>query len=172
MIMNTQLEIKEENIIIRSKILSIEEQLKLVPGAMVGDCFPLKHTFVPGMYIREITMPAGALLTSKIHKMEHPYFILRGDVSVLTEKGVVRLKTGFSGITPAGTKRLLYCHEETVWVTVHRTDSTDLKLIEEEVIAKNFDEFYNVLEVTDFVKELNNAEDNLLSEVVMEKSNL
>ena len=172
MIMNTQLEIKEENIIIRSKILSIEEQLKLVPGAMTGDCFPLKHTFVPGMYIREITMPAGALLTSKIHKIEHPYFILRGDVSVLTEKGIVRLKTGFSGITPAGTKRLLYCHEETVWVTVHRTDNTDLKLIEEEVIAKNFDEFYNILEVTDFVKELNNAEDSLLSEVAMEESSM
>jgi hypothetical protein len=170
--MEIQLKTKEENLLVRDKILSFEDKLKLVPGAMVGDCFPLKHTFVPGMYIREITMPAGALLTSKIHKMEHPYFILRGDVSVLTEKGVVRLKTGFSGITPAGTKRLLYCHEETVWVTVHRTDSTDLKLIEEEVIAKNFDEFYNVLEVTDFVKELNNAEDNLLSEVVMEKSNL
>jgi quercetin dioxygenase-like cupin family protein len=170
--MEIQLKTKEENLLVRDKILSFEDKLKLVPGAMVGDCFPLKHTFVPGMYIREITMPAGALLTSKIHKMEHPYFILRGDVSVLTEKGVVRLKTGFSGITPAGTKRLLYCHEETVWVTVHRTDSTDLKLIEEEVIAKNFDEFYNVLEVTDFVKELNNAEDNLLSEVAVEKSSM
>jgi quercetin dioxygenase-like cupin family protein len=170
--MEIQLKTKEENLLVRDKILSFEDKLKLVPGAMVGDCFPLKHTFVPGMYIREITMPAGALLTSKIHKMEHPYFILRGDVSVLTEKGVVRLKTGFSGITPAGTKRLLYCHEETVWVTVHRTDSTDLKLIEEEVIAKNFDEFYNVLEVADFVKELNNAEDNLLSEVAVEKSSM
>lgn len=158
--MEIQLKIKEENLLIRNNILSFEEKLKLIPGAMVGDCFPLKHTFVPGMYIREITMPAGALLTSKIHKMEHPYFILRGDVSVLTESGVVRLKTGFSGITPAGTKRLLYCHEETVWVTVHRTDSTDLEVIEEEVIAKNFDEFYNVLEVTDFVKELDNAKSN------------
>lgn len=158
--MEIQLKIKEENLLIRNNILSFEEKLKLIPGAMVGDCFPLKHTFVPGMYIREITMPAGALLTSKIHKMEHPYFILRGDVSVLTEKGTVRIKTGFSGITPAGTKRLLYCHEETVWVTVHRTDSTDLEVIEEEVIAKNFDEFYNVLEVTDFVKELDNAKSN------------
>jgi quercetin dioxygenase-like cupin family protein len=170
--METQIETKKDNLLIRNNILSFEEKLANVPGAMVGDCFPLKHTFVPGMYIREITMPAGALLTSKIHKMEHPYFILRGDVSVLTEKGIVRLKTGFSGITPAGTKRLLYCHEETVWVTVHRTDSTDLKVIEEEVIAKNFDEFYNVLEVTDFVKELNDAESNLLSKVAVQEDNM
>ncbi|MFA5158663.1 MAG: hypothetical protein WC451_05775 [Patescibacteria group bacterium] len=132
---------------VRDNIVAIENVIKNFPDAMIGDCFPLRHTFVPGMYIREITMPKGSLLTSKIHKIEHPYFILRGDVSVMTEEGSVRIKAPFSGITPAGTKRLIYCHEETVWITVHKTDKTDLGEIEEEIIAKSFDELDNIIEI-------------------------
>jgi len=139
---------------VRNGILAVEEHLKNLPDAMIGDCYPLKHTFVPGMYIREITMPKGALLTSKIHKIEHPYFVVSGDVSVITEKGEVRIKAPFSGITPAGTKRLLYCHEETVWITVHRTDKTDLEEIEEEVIAKDFNEFEGVIEMRNIPEQL------------------
>lgn len=124
----------------RERILDIEEKMKQMPGAMIGDCFPLKHTFVDGAYVREITMPKGMLVVSKIHKVCHPYFILKGEVSVLTEEGVVRLKAPYSGITPAGTKRILYIHEDTVWTTVHVTKETDIEKIEEEIIAKTFDE--------------------------------
>jgi hypothetical protein len=34
----------------------------------------------------------------------------------------------------------VYAHEDTVWVTVHLTNSTDLAEIEEEIIAKDFAE--------------------------------
>ncbi|HHT9147126.1 MAG TPA: hypothetical protein ACFYD4_15850 [Candidatus Wunengus sp. YC61] len=132
---------------VRDEICLFEEKLGKLPNAMFGDCFPLKHTFATGLYIREITMPKGALLTSKIHKVTHPYFVLRGDVSVITEKGMVRIQAPYSGITLAGTKRALYIHEETVWVTVHKTDETDLEKIEEEIIAKSFDEFDNVIDI-------------------------
>jgi len=125
---------------VRSKILEFEERLGQVDGIMRGDCFPLKHTFVDGAYVREITMPKGAILTSKIHKVCHPYFILKGEVSVLTENGVERIKAPHSGVTPAGTKRILYIHEETVWTTVHVTKEKDLDKIEEEVIANSFEE--------------------------------
>ena len=133
------------------KILSFEEALKQMPGSMEGDSCPLKHTFVDGAYVREITMPKGLLATSKIHKVCHPYFILKGEVSVITEEGVVRLKAPYSGITPAGTKRILYVHEDTVWTTIHVTKETDLKKIEEEIIAKTFDE---VLELPEYVVKL------------------
>ena len=44
------------------------------------DC-PLVHRFTPGMYIREIFMPAGTMLTSMIHKTEHPYVVSQGKVN-------------------------------------------------------------------------------------------
>ena len=55
-------------------ILAFEERLSKVPGAKTGDAIaPLKHTFLDGSYMRQITMPKGMLLTSKIHKIRHPY---------------------------------------------------------------------------------------------------
>ena len=149
------LDIDIDSLTIRDKILSIEESISRLPEAMVGDCYPLVHKFVPGMYIREITMPPGHLIVSKIHKIEHPYFVLKGDVSVLTEDGVVRIKAPYSGITKAGTKRVLYIHEETVWTTIHKTDETEMDKIEEEIIAKNFNDLeLDIIEITNFIEEV------------------
>jgi len=139
----------------RQKIMDIEGKIAQTPGAMFSDCFPLRHTFGDGLYVREITMPAGMFVVSKIHKKHHPYFILKGDVSVLTEEGVVRLRAPYQGMTPAGTKRVLYIHKETVWTTIHATRETDLEKIEEEIIAKTFDD---VLPDIDKMKVLMGAE--------------
>ena len=155
-------DLSEINVLsVREKILTIEDKMREHPEVMIGDCCPLKHTFVDGAYVREITMPKGMLLTSKIHKICHPYFILKGDVSVLTEEGVKRIKAPYSGITQPGTKRVLYMHEETVWTTVHVTKETDLEKIEQEIIAKTYDEVPNFnglqigdVEILEFIKEV------------------
>jgi len=107
---------------------------------MHGDCYPLEHDFLEGCYVRKITIPAGHILTSKIHKVTHPYFVLKGDVSVVTESGLQRIHAPYYGITKAGTKRILYTHSEVVWYTVHVTDSQDLEEIEDQIIAKTFEE--------------------------------
>ena len=124
----------------RENIQSIEKKMGEHPLAQFGDCCPLEHNFVDGAYVRKITMPKGMLIVSKLHKITHPYFIMRGDVTVLTEQGLVRIKAPYAGITKAGTKRVLFCHEETEWITVHVTKETDLEKIEAEVIAKDYSE--------------------------------
>jgi len=62
-------------------------------------------------------------------------------MTILMEDGIKRIKAPHYGITPAGTKRIIYCHEDCIFVTVHATKLTDIDKIEEEVIAKDFDEF-------------------------------
>lgn len=125
----------------REGMLNLEIEISKLPGVKFGDdCAPLKHTFGDNLYIREITMPKGWLIVSKLHKTTHPYFVLKGDVSVLTERGMVRIKAPYSGITKAGTKRVLYMHEDTVWTTVHSTKETNLEKIEEEIIAKSYND--------------------------------
>ena len=125
---------------IRGKILYVESKMRETPGCMLDDCFPLKHTFADGMYIREIRVPAGNLIVTKIHKLTHPFFLLQGDCSILTEEGVKRIKAPYSGITPAGTKRIIYVHEDTIWTTVHATKEIELYKIENEIIAKTYKE--------------------------------
>jgi hypothetical protein len=138
---------------IREKILGIEKAMRKLPNILIGDSpeylavCPLKHSFVDGAYVREIFLPKGMLFVTKIHKKTHPYFIMKGDVSVLTEEGVKRIKGPLQGITKAGTKRVIYTHEDTVWITVHVTNETDLAKIEDEVIAKTFDEIDKSIDI-------------------------
>jgi len=129
----------------RNGIMKVQENLENHPNGLTGEALeklnPLKHSFADGCYIREIFNPKGALLVTKIHKVTHPFFLMKGDMSILMEDGIKRIKAPHYGITPAGTKRIIYCHEDCVFVTVHATKLTDIKAIEEEVIAKDFDEF-------------------------------
>jgi hypothetical protein len=124
----------------RAIVSGIEARMRELPDAMIGDCFPLTHTFANGLYVRQITVPAGVLLVSKIHKFSHAAFLLKGEISIFGTEGVSRLKAPASIITPAGTKRVVYHHEDTVFTTVHATDKTDVAEIEDEIIAKDFDE--------------------------------
>lgn len=96
---------------------------------------PLEHKFTPGLYTRTIKMPANSLVVSKIHKTEHPFVILQGEVSVWTEgTGTVRYKAPYMGTTKPGTRRILFCHEETIWATFHPTNETNLDKIEKQII--------------------------------------
>ena len=80
-------------------------------------------------FVREIFNPKGAWIITKIHKVAHPFFLLHGEMSIVTEDGVKRIKAPYHGMTPAGTKRLIFVHEDVVFVTVHATKETDLDKI-------------------------------------------
>ena len=124
----------------RDGIVAFEEHLKSVPGALGEDPFPLVHTFADDMYIRQLTVPPQTLTVTKIHKQNHPFFLLKGTISILTEEGVKKITAPYSGITKAGTKRIIWHHDEVIFTTVHSTKETDLEKIEDEIIAKDFNE--------------------------------
>ena len=150
-----QLELSKEQF--RNGIMKVEENMKNHPNGLKGEALqklnPLKHSFADGCNIREILNPKGELLVTKIHKVAHPFFLMKGDMTILMEDGIKRIKAPHYGITPAGTKRLIYCHEDCVFVTVHATNETDLEKIEEEVIAKDFSEV-DKNEIDNFMKEV------------------
>lgn len=105
-----------------------------VAGFPQVEC-PVVHTFTPGMYGREITMPADTFVTSKIHKTDHQFVVVSGEVSVWIEgKGIERIKAPYFGITKAGTRRALYTHSDCVWKTFHPTLQTSVATVEEEII--------------------------------------
>lgn len=96
--------------------------------------FPLTHRFTPGMYSRQIFMPAGSLILTERHKTTHPFVVSQGDLSVWTaEAGVVRLRAPYTGITTPGTQRIIYIHEDTIWTTFHVTDETDPEVIKNQI---------------------------------------
>ena len=102
------------------------------------DFNPVKHTFCKNQYVREIFNPAGQMLVTKIHKVEHPFFLLKGEMSILSEAGEMRITAPYYGVTPVGTKRVILAHTDFTFVTVHPTDKKDLVEIEDELIAENY----------------------------------
>ena len=117
----------------------IESSKEGISSEEANETNPVKHTYGDGLYIREIFMPRGQVIISKIHKVAHPFFLIKGKLSVLTEDGESLLQAPYYSITPAGTKRMLYTHTNSIVVTVHRTFETELDKIEKEIIAESFE---------------------------------
>ena len=126
----------------RENLSKIEDAMHKHPSAITGDNFeaknPTKSTFVGGCYIREIFMPADQIITTKIHKKDHPFFVLSGKIIVISEKGKQEIIGPYHGITRAGTKRLISVIEDCVFITVHATDKLTVEEVTKEVIAEDF----------------------------------
>jgi len=106
-------------------------RLDALEGAMLDSGLPVvdlpvEHAFFPGLYRRTIFMPAGTLLTSKIHNTKHPYVVLSGRVRVaLPGEPAVELTAGHQGTTMPGTRRLLYIVEDCRWATFHPLSASE-----------------------------------------------
>ncbi len=101
---------------------------------------PLKHSFAPGVYAREMEIPAGTLLIGKIHKHKHHNFLMKGSIIVLTEtNGVELLQAPLMIVSEEGTQRIGYAITDTVWTTIHenKDNSEDLIVIEERTVVKD-----------------------------------
>lgn len=107
------------------------EDAMLASGAVVDT--PIAHYFVPGMYAREMFIPAGVLVTSKVHKTRHIYVVLKGELAVYDGDGIKLVTAGAMGVTEPGTRRVGLAFQDTVWVTFHANpdDESDLEVIEE-----------------------------------------
>lgn len=152
---------KQKQDIFRKNITEFEDKLKNVPGVLGADPYPLEHAFADGLYIRKLTVPADTLTVTKIHAVNHAFFLQKGTISVLTEDGVKKFTAPYQGITKAGTKRIIYHHDEVIFSTVHSTKETDINKIEVEVIAEDFEWLNNKLEaekVIEFLEILKSEE--------------
>lgn len=115
------------------------EQITRLQSAMV----PLQceqpvpgHHFAPGMYLRELTVPAGMVIVGKIHKHAHFLLVISGLARVVSEFGDEIVGAGYIAVSQPGVKRVVHAIEETHFVTVHvnKEDSQDLEFIEAEHI--------------------------------------
>tara|TARA_R110000787_G_scaffold207164_7_gene317267 strand:+ start:2370 stop:2975 length:606 start_codon:yes stop_codon:yes gene_type:complete len=143
----------------RENISELEESIINAEGGMTGELLheanPVKHTFAGGCYIREIYNPANELIVTKIHKKEHPFFLMKGEMSILTENGIEHIKAPYQGITKPGTKRAIYTHEECIFITVHATENTTIEDVEEEVVCTKYEDLPQGQDVIDILKKIN-----------------
>lgn len=133
----------------REKIMRLQDALidrlrALGKEVIVGntdDTCPVTHHFAPGLYAREIFIPAGTVIVGKIHRHAHVNTISKGKVVVATEFGLQELQAPVTFVSQPGIKRAVVAQEDTIWTTYHPTDETDLGKIEAHVIAPSFEAY-------------------------------
>ena len=152
------LEIRRRNEF-RENISDLEKAILESSGGMSGELLnkvnPVKHTFAGGCYVREIYNPANELIVTKIHKKEHPFFLMKGEMSILTEEGIQHIKAPYQGVTKPGTKRAIYTHEECIFITVHATDGTTIEEVEDEVICTKYEDLPSDCDALEILKKIN-----------------
>lgn len=117
-----------------TKLAELTEELRSAPSVVE---IPVSHKFTPGMYIREVMVPAGTGVITMVHKTSHPFVVSAGKILVWTkEAGVVFLKAPYTGVTTPGTCRVAIALEDTVWTTFHSnpTDELDIAVLEKMLV--------------------------------------
>jgi hypothetical protein len=97
---------------------NMEVFISKLPPVEIG----IEHIFARGVYIRKMICPAGALLTSKVHKTESAFIVSGGRILVYDgEHEAVILQASYNGITLPGTRRMGIALENLVWFNIHPT---------------------------------------------------
>ena len=88
---------------------------------------PVTQYFCNGTYVREITIPAGVILTGKIHKHACLSVVLTGKMEVITDEGPRIIEAPLVYESPAGVKRAGRAIEDCRWLTIHPWDGPELE---------------------------------------------
>ena len=132
------------NEIAQDKIMALEKLMIEYPESILEDGRPIdlevKHHFAPGIYARELFIPAGTLLTGKIHKTEHLNILAKGRIEISNMGESREMIAPQTFVSPPGTKRAGYAHEDSIWITIHATDETDLKKLESDLVTTSFEQ--------------------------------
>lgn len=131
----------------REGILALEKIVEGIAEEDWEDLFPITHLFANGVCSREMFMPKGSIVVSRVHKNACINVISQGRVAVLSEEGEQMYTAPYKFVSRAGTKRVLVAYEDTVWSNFIRTDETDPEKIREDMTFATFEEFdkYNSL---------------------------
>lgn len=138
----------------RDQIERLQAEMVKMPQAELFT----EHFFSPGMYLRRVYRQAGTLIVGKVHKHPHFFLCAKGEIIAWTENGMKRLKPGDVVECLPGTKRVTLAVEDSIGVTIHKTDKTDIAEIEDELVEPDktalFGTGNKLLEIVNQIKEL------------------
>lgn len=122
----------------REQVFALEDTMRAMIEA--GDLESVdptpKHFFADGMYVRSLPIPAGSVVTGKIHRHQHVVALIKGEATINTDRGMERISAPHIWISEPGAKRALVTHTDCEFMTMHLnpTNTQDMVAIEADVI--------------------------------------
>lgn len=96
---------------------------------------PVTHRFSPGVYCREVTMPAGATVVGHKHKTRHQNIALTGRALVQIDGVTTEIVAPFIFESAPGAQKIFHVIEDLCWLTIHANpkEISDIPTIEDEI---------------------------------------
>lgn len=102
------------------------------------------HYFHAGMYCRKVFRVAGALVVGKIHKKDHFYVCVSGQLIVWNENGATLLNPGDVILSKAGSKRVVYAVKDSIGMTMHICSASTVEEAERMLVEDDENSMYDV----------------------------
>lgn len=111
----------------RAKVERLEAALLTAPQV---DC-PVRHYFAPGLFAREVTIPAGTCAIGVVHKTENIVVLASGRVRILTDNGPIEVQAPHVRTVKPGQKNAVFAIEAAVWINFfpNPDNETDINVL-------------------------------------------
>lgn len=98
---------------------------------------PVVHHFGPGIYIREVTLPAGSIAIGHAQRYNHLNIMLTGSVAILDEEGQVKTLRAPMIFEGKPGRKVGYVIETCTWQNVYATEERDIDILEATYLDKS-----------------------------------
>ncbi len=112
-----------------------------------GKLFKIEHDFTDGIYLRRMLLNKGTAIISGIHKRDHVWFLLKGDITISSKDGVKNFLAPYIGFSKSGTQRAIYANEYSVFQNVFQNplNITDIDEVENYNYTTTLEEYNNYI---------------------------
>jgi hypothetical protein len=118
------------DLIPKDKILEIAEKVATLAPV---DC-PVTHRFAPGIYLREMFIPAGAIVVGHYHKHEHICQLIKGRMAFIKDNDYEIIQAPATFLAQPGNK-VVFAFEDSIVQNIH---SNPDNLRDEDKLAEIF----------------------------------
>lgn len=124
-------------------VQAVEDVIKQFPQTEIET----RHYFAGGVYEREILVPAGTMITGKIHLTEHLAKLVSGTLRIWSEheQGIFTGPVTF--VSKPGAKRIGYAETDVVFSTFHNVaEKMDITEIEQALVVDTLEQYQALTE--------------------------
>lgn len=121
-------------------VMEFDQKVEMVESEMLKmpqvEC-PVEHHFGPGLYIREVRLPAGSAVIGHHHKTEHLNTLVQGRLLIINPDGSrTVLSAPYTFVAKPG-RKVVYTLEDVVFHNIFATDETNIDILEDTYMAKS-----------------------------------
>lgn len=116
--------------------VSVQELERQLLGQPQMPC-EVRHSFAPGLYVREVTMPATQIVIGHAHRTAHLNVMTKGRLMMVQPDGTYVEHLAGSNFVGLPGRKVALILEDTVWLNVFATTETDIAVLEDSLLDKS-----------------------------------